>query len=648
MTAEPTSEVVRSRVAERAVAALDAVTDGLSSAEHRPGQQQMAGAIADAIAHEQHIIVQAGTGTGKTMGYLVPAVLAGKKVVVATATKALQDQLASKDLPFLQAQLESQRHHDLTWAILKGRNNYACLQRIAEIQDDGEQLVLDTTSSRTVRKEVERLTIWADRSKSGDIAELDWSPSDQAWKAVSVGSDECPGAKRCPHSGPCFAERARNRAADADVVVVNMHLYGLHLASNGALLPPHDVVVFDEAHMLEDIVSDTVGIEIGPNRLVFLAGALSRVLTDSAAATKLTDASLLLREGLRPLLGQRLPPGLDPKIADPLRRAQQAVLDALGELRRVKSDVEDVKQKVMRANQLATRLGEELERALAGGEDRVPFVGGGPEHPRLEVAPLDVGPVLEEGVWREHAAVLTSATIPASLPQRVGLVGANGKPVGRPLDVVDVGSPFDYAANSLLYCPVELPDPRSADFAARSQAELLALLEAAGGRTLALFTSWKAMDAAAEFVRAKVDLPILTQRDMPKRALLERFAADEATSLFATAGLFQGVDIPGRSLSLVVIDRIPFPRPDDPLLSARRELLGPVAFRQIDLPRASTLLAQATGRLIRTATDRGVVAVLDPRLGKAAYRWEIVNALPPMRRTRHRADAVAFLHEITR
>ncbi|MEI7547569.1 MAG: helicase C-terminal domain-containing protein, partial [Actinomycetota bacterium] len=209
------------------------------------------------------------------------------------------------------------------------------------------------------------------------------------------------------------------------------------------------------------------------------------------------------------------------------------------------------------------------------------------------------------------------------------------------------GSPFDYQHHALLYCALHMPDPRSPQYAAAVHEELVALITAAGGRTLALFTSWKAMDAAAEAVRARVTVPILTQRDLPKTALVRAFSDDEASSLFATAGFFQGVDIPGRTLSLVVIDRIPFPRPDDPLLSARREQLGAAAFGQIDLPRASMLLAQATGRLIRTAHDRGVVAVMDPRLGKANYRWDIVKALPPMKRTRERAEAEAFLREIT-
>jgi len=267
-------------------------------------------------------------------------------------------------------------------------------------------------------------------------------------------------------------------------------------------------------------------------------------------------------------------------------------------------------------------------------------VSGSPELPRLEIAPLDVGPLLRDGVWGARTAILTSATIPSSLPARVGLP-TDGT------DTADVGSPFDFSHQALLYCAMQLPDPRSERYRDAVHDELVALIDAAGGRTLALFTSWKAMDLAAAAVRERVDVPILTQRDLPKPALVARFAASEATCVFATAGFFQGVDVPGRTLSLVVIDRLPFPRPDDPLLSARRELLGPGAFAQIDLPRAAMLLAQASGRLIRTATDRGVVAVLDRRLGTARYRWDIVRALPPMRRTRDRREVEAFLRELT-
>ena len=240
-----------------------------------------------------------------------------------------------------------------------------------------------------------------------------------------------------------------------------------------------------------------------------------------------------------------------------------------------------------------------------------------------------------------RTAVLTSATVPPSLAGRVGLTPGDLRP------------PSTSAARSttthhaLLYCAMALPDPRSAGYPAAVHDELVALIAAAGGRTLALFTSWRAMDLAAAAVAGRVDVPILTQRDLPKPALLRQFAADEATCLFATAGFFQGVDVPGRTLSQVVIDRLPFPRPDDPLLTARRERLGAAAFREIDVPRAAMMLAQAAGRLIRNADDRGVVAVLDRRLGTAGYRWDIVNALPPMRRTRDRGEVESFLASIT-
>jgi len=243
-------------------------------------------------------------------------------------------------------------------------------------------------------------------------------------------------------------------------------------------------------------------------------------------------------------------------------------------------------------------------------------------------------------VWSQRTAILTSATIPLGLAERVGMTPGS-------VDVLSVDSPFDYEHHGLLYCAMHLPDPRAAGFGPATHEELAALIQAAGGRTLALFTSWRAMEAAAAALRDRLPFPLLTQRDLPKPALITAFMADESSCLFATAGFFQGVDIPGRTLSLVTIDRIPFPRPDDPLLSARREQLGADAFRLIDLPRAAMLLAQATGRLIRSTTDRGVVAVFDPRLGTAGYRWDIVRALPPMRRTRDRAVAEAFLREIT-
>jgi ATP-dependent DNA helicase DinG len=258
----------------------------------------------------------------------------------------------------------------------------------------------------------------------------------------------------------------------------------------------------------------------------------------------------------------------------------------------------------------------------------------------LCIAPLDVAPLLAEGVWAEHTAVLTSATIPPGLAARVGLEEGT-------VDELDAGSPFDFGADALLYCAAHLPDPRAEGYEDAMHDELERLVLAAGGRTLALFTSFRAMRAAAEALEPRVPTPIVVQGDLPKPALIEAFASDEATSLFATLSFWQGVDVPGRSLSLVTVDRLPFSRPDEPLLQARRERARAEAFTNVDLPRAITLLAQGAGRLIRTATDRGVVAVLDSRLATASYRWAIVNALPPMRRTRHLADAEAFLAEVT-
>ena len=624
-------------VNERVTEALARVVAGLPTSEDRPGQRQMAEAVASAISSKRHLVVAAGTGTGKTLGYLVPAVVLGVRCVVATATKALQDQLASKDLPFLATHLGV----PFDWAILKGRSNYICLQRVRELQAGSTgQLELDDLAP-VVKVHIKRLGEWAATTATGDQAELDWMPSEKAWQSVSVGSDECPGASRCPMGDPCFAEAARRRAAVADVVVVNTYLYGLHVASGGVLLPDHDVVIVDEAHSLEDIMSDTVGIAIGSGRFTSLSVTLKRIIEDPGMIASVIESGVALREAIAPFVGQRLPFPLPDRITEALITGRQCIDNGQAALRAIDTTVEEAKQRRLRAQTQSTRLIDDIDRAIGTNDGYVAFVSGSKEVPRLEIAPLDVGPTLKKGIWDEHTAVLTSATIPASLTARVGIPAET-------VDVIDVGSPFDYASHAVLYCALHMPDPRSDQFAKAVADELVGLITAAGGRTLALFTSWKAMDAAAAAVAGRVPNRILSQREMPKTALVKAFSEDESSCLFATAGFFQGVDIPGRTLSLVTIDRLPFPRPDDPLLSARRELLGAQAFAQIDLPRAATLLAQATGRLIRTATDRGVVAVFDPRLGKANYRWDIVKALPPMRRTRERAEVEAFLREITK
>ncbi len=619
------------------VATLDAVTSALpGGGEQRPGQQAMAAAVEGAIRDGRHLLVQAGTGTGKSLAYLVPAALSGRPVVIATATKALQDQLVGKDLPFVAEHLAG----DLTFAVLKGRSNYVCRQRLGEIEA-GSQLALDGLIDRAPEEELATVRAWAATTLSGDRAELPIEPSPATWAAVSVGARECPGAQRCPQGDSCFTEAARRAAGDADVVVVNLHLYGLHLETGGAVLPEHDVVIIDEAHQLEDVIAATFGVDLTAGRFAALARTARSVLEDPATNDSVESAGLGLARALGEHVGRRLRGALDPEIADALVAARLALESLSAGLRAVPADRDDeASARAVRATKTTAFLMAEIDSVLAIPAGHAAWVEGPEASPSLRMAPVDVGPTLAERLWSETTAVLTSATIPPAAIARLGL-----PPDG--VDQLDVGSPFDHEHNALLYCAAHLPDPRETAWEGAAHAELRALIEAAGGRTLALFTSYRAMDAAVEVLRPRLDVPVLTQRDRPKPALLSSFTDDEPTCLFATMGFWQGVDVPGRTLSLVTIDRIPFPRPDEPLMQARREAARADAFRLVDLDRAATLLAQGAGRLVRGADDRGVVAVLDPRLARKSYRWDLVRALPPMRRTKDRTEAEAFLRQIT-
>lgn len=596
--------------------------------EVRDGQRVMAEAVADAIESGRHLVVQAGTGTGKTLAYLVPAVVTGARVVVATATKALQDQLAGKDLPFLDAHVGG-----FSWAILKGRSNYVCRQRVAELLDDrqGRLDVANDDPGLTAVLE------WANETEIGDRAELALEPRAAVWDAVSVGSDECPGASKCPKGETCFAEGARRRAAEADVIVVNTHLYGTHIAAGGVVLPPHDLVVLDEAHRVEEVVSSTSGSELTSGRISAAAYAVGRVIADDGLVTDILAISARIADVLDDLVGQRLDPP-PARLVDQLTQLRTKLDAASAALKGVPESNVDVVARRNRASQQLLGLSEAILRASVVPTGSVAWVEGRPGAARLRIAPIDVAGLLEELLWRETTAVLCSATIPPKLPTRLGLPKAN-------TTEIDVGSPFDYEANAVLYCATHLPDPRQ-ERADAVHDEIAALIDAAGGRTMALFTSWKAMQAAVEALRPRLDTPVLAQREQPKPALLSAFTDEAAASLFATMSFWEGVDVPGPSLSCVIIDKLPFARPDDPLLEARREQVGRRAFELIDLPRASTLLAQGAGRLIRTAEDTGVVAVLDPRLATAGYRWDLIRSLPPMRRTKDRAEVLALLGEL--
>ena len=614
--------------------ALEAAVSSLDGGgERRPGQRAMGQAVAEAMESGRHLVVAAGTGTGKSLAYLVPLVLSDGPSVVATATKTLQDQLIHKDLP----QLAEALGRPVRFAVLKGRSNYLCLQRLEEHLDD-EQLSLGIADGP--RAEIKRLAAWAGQTDTGDRAELDFEPSPAAWDALSVSGRECPGAQRCPSGEDCFAEKARHRAEAAEIIVVNTHLYCLHLFSEAALLPEHDTVVIDEAHGLEDIVSDTAGLSLTGGRFDDLARSVRAVVAESAAASDLEDAGVLLREALLPFRDKPLPVPLPDELQRVAVLARGRVEQATVELRGVPDDAPgDVGPRKLRATLAAGALAEDLARAVEATPGEVAWVSGTESAPAWRIAPIQLGDLLTEKLWNHTTAVLTSATIPMNLGEVLGLNADEH-------EAMDVGSPFDYEANGLLYCAKHLPDPRRPGYESALHEELAALIEAAGGRTLALFTSYRAMDAAAEVLREQLDHKIYSQRDLPKPELLRRFAAETESCLFATMSMWQGVDVPGESLSLVVIDRLPFPRPDDPLLEARRERYGSEAFRLVDLPRAATRLAQGAGRLIRRGDDRGVVAVLDSRMAKAGYRWTLVEALPPFPRTADRDRAETLLRSI--
>ncbi len=627
--------------ADLTTSSLEAVTAALpGGGERRGGQADMARSVAAAIESDGHVVVQAGTGTGKSLAYLVPAVLSDRPTIIATATKALQDQLAGKDLPFLAEQLDV----SFTFAMLKGRSNYLCLQRLDELEaDDRLDLNLESDDDDTTLGSVDgetlvKLRTFAAETDVGDRAELEWV-SDRVWRQVSVGRDECPGAGRCPQGDACLAEKARRKAHSADILVVNLHLYALAIMVD-TILPEHDVVIIDEAHQLEDIVAEAAGRQISPARVQSAARNAQSVLVERDAPEAAEAAAVALHVALEGHLGDRLTDGPDEVLGRALDDVRGATERLLNALRAVPDDAPaDTRTKAIRARQVATSLVDDIDAVRWPTETEVIWVDGPSSNPGLRSTPISIAKLLSENLWDKRAGVLTSATLPTNATSQLGLPES--------AITLDVGSPFDYSTNTLLYCPTHLPDPRSSDFRAAQHDEIELLIAAAGGGTLALFTSFSAMREAVDRLETRLPWPILMQGDKAKNALLQEFVENDETSLFATMSFWQGVDAPGRTCRLVIIDRLPFPRPNDPVLQARRDRVGKAAFRLIDLPRAATLLAQGAGRLIRTSTDQGVVAVLDPRLATArTYRWDLINALPPMTRTKERDEATSLLQRL--
>ncbi len=627
------ARVIASEVDEdHALAVLDAVTADLpGGGEAREGQRTMTRLVARALSTKQPVIIEAGTGVGKSLAYLVPAALSGQRVVIATATKNLQDQLATKDAPLVTAHSPGTR-----LAVLKGKSNYLCRNRAAQAGpgqlsfDDGERV------PRGVASQMRRILAWANDTTTGERDELTFDVDERAWRSLSVSPQECLGRLQCPQGQSCFAELAKDRAGDADIVIVNTHLYAAHLASGAMLLPAHDVVVFDEAHEAPDIFASLLGTSLTPTRLRALALAarpltgpeLDESLSELASVADRLATSLAIQYD-----AQRLA-GLDEDVERELARASDLVTRVIESLRAVSATDAAAEARRLRALGPAVHLGNDLVRLRGVGEGELIYLTRRDREVEIELSLIDVGPRLAEDLWPGVTAVLTSATIPDSLGTTLGL--------DAPIEHVE--SPFDYRQHAVLYVP-HLPARNDPTCEAAIIDELVALIGAAGGRTLALFTNRAVMNRVADAAAQRLTTPVLVQGTLSRQRLIGEFRESVSASLFAVTSFWQGVDVPGHSLSLVTIDRLPFRVPGDPLAEARRERAAN-PFYDVDLPRAAMLLAQGVGRLIRSATDRGVVAVLDTRLAEANYRGALFQKLPPMRRTRDRSFVEGFLREL--
>ena len=623
--------------ADAALDLLDSITRDLpGGGESREGQREMVRAVATALTRRRHSVIEAGTGVGKSLAYLVPAVMSGERVVVATATKNLQDQLASKDAPQVAAHVPGVRV-----AVLKGKQNYLCLNR-AQSLSGGAQLSFDDGAEmpRGVADQMRRILRWGNDTKTGDLDELPFEVDGRARRAVSVTPQECLHRAKCPQGQNCFAELAKDRAEESSILIVNAHLYASHLASGSMLLPSHEYVVFDEAHEILDIFASLLGTSLNAARLRALATVARSLLgeSDRASADQLLSsadrfATLLLSQYERNELK-----GLDEACRVELSVANGHVTRLVEHLRDLPTASSDAEARKLRALGPAIHLANDLERVNNVKDTELLYLARRDREIDVEISLVDVGPRLRSDLWPHVTGILTSATIPDTLAKNLGLDGVVTE---------HVASPFNYAENGLLYVPDKFPERNDPSAEAAIVEELVGLITAAGGRTLALFTNRSVMMRVAESVAPRLDTEVLVQGSFSRARLIEAFRDSHEASLFAVTSFWQGIDVPGHSLSLVTIDRLPFSVPNDPLAEARRERADHPFF-EVDLPRATMLLAQGVGRLIRTKDDRGVVAVLDTRLASARYRSVMFKKLPPMKRTRDREQVHEFLRELAR
>lgn len=685
---------------------LDTAVSALGG-RRRDGQVAMASAVAHAIDTGEHLAVQAGTGTGKSLAYLVPAIRhaveTGRTVVVSTATIALQRQLIERDLPRLAGALAKPIGRKPTFAILKGRGNYLCLNKIhSGAADEPDTELFDPFELSRTGREVTRLREWSSDTETGDRDDLVPGVADRAWRQVSVSARECLGAANCSYGEDCFAEQARRQSGKVDVVVTNHALLAIDATSPANVLPEHDVVIIDEAHELVDRMTSVATDELSASSIALVSRRVGKLVDEETADALLgageqlgelletapktqwtqlppdaTSVLVMLRDRLwqtRTAIGPVRAPGVGDDGAAAARSAALTSLD----------DMHDTVVRVLGAfdepdeSKRRDVVWVGLDTSRRGAEPR----------PVLHIAPLSVGGLLRASLFSNSTVVLTSATLtiggsfdalaatwglpasgrgtdrpaadepgddPTTDPAASRNITASGKAV--PSDTgsarwtgLDAGSPFDYPKSSILYVARHLPRPDRSGIAPRTMDEIAQLVDAAGGRTLGLFSSMRAAREAAEAIRERCEYPVLCQGDDTTSTLVKRFAEDPETCLFGTLSLWQGVDVPGPSLSLVLIDRIPFPRPDDPLLTARQRAVdarGGNGFLSVAANHAALLLAQGAGRLLRSVDDRGVVAVLDSRLATAGYGGYLLASLPPMWRTTDPAVVRSALSRLT-
>lgn len=611
----------------------------------------MARAVASAIDTKEHLLVQAGTGTGKSLAYLVPAVAhaydTGRPAVVATATLALQAQIVDRDMPRVAAALGPLLGRRPTYALVKGRRNYVCLNKIeGGFPDDDETLLsvgqVDAGAGR-LGQEVVRLRAWADETDSGDRDELVPGVTERAWRQVSVSAHQCLGSK-CPFVAECFVERAREAAKDVDVIVTNHSFMAIDAFEGRQMLPEHDVLVVDEAHELVDRVTATITDELTGAMVTAAAKKAGRL---SENTRPLEEAGEFLAAAIEPLADGRLL-GLPDPVALALARVRDTARVVQSDLKPAQGQEVDGARQVARA--AVDEIHENAERILEERELDVVWLGHDQRRgPVLRVAPMSVALLVRDKVFSDRTVVLTSATLElgGSFDAVAGTIGLRGEgaPAWRGLDV---GSPFDYPRQAIAYVAAHLPPPGRDGPSDESLDEIEQLIRAAGGRTLGLFSSMRAAQTAAEVLRARLgdDLPVLCQGEDQISTLVRQFARDPRTCLFGTLSLWQGVDVPGSSCQLVIIDRIPFPRPDDPLSSARSQAIarmGGNGFMAVSATHAALRLAQGAGRLVRRADDRGVVAFLDSRMMSARYAAFLQRSLPPFWPTTDKGMALAAL-----